>query len=257
VWPRRMFRKALVLLTVAGVLLTLVGFGKLRGATLDGSITATTVTSVDLTEVGALDWVYWDSDGMDGDAVGDTSTTNQKAGASLISTLSYSDPNDDSDLLQRNMGHGISYADGTSPVSDTIAGGEIGIDMSGTLAGIDDDSFSFTVSAGTTDLVTLMIYGRHRRTGTTITASIAGASDDVDTLNPPDTANQDWVYALDYQADNASDVLTITIESSGSSQAATSVNNSLRLGAAALVPEPGTALLVALSFGGWLTRRRR
>lgn len=230
-------------------------------AVLAGEFAGTTVSQVNLTTSGGLDWAYWDSsDGSDasGTTSGNAATkTNSRNGGAGIQDLIYTDANN-SALLGRNVGHGFTYSDGASPTSETVVGGEYGIDISGTAAEIAGASLSLTIMAATTEARILTIYGHNRRTGTSITSSFSGdVTTETDTFDGED-GGADWLYVLNFQADTVGQLLTVNISPDGDSTNEFNAANSLRVAAATLaVPEPSSGLLLALAGLSILALRRR
>ncbi len=249
--------KSILTLAIAPIAL----HGTATAAVLAGTLSGITVTQADLTTAGGLDWVYWDSSdgGTDsGTTSGNAATvTNSRSGGTGIGNLVYNDVNGSS-LLGRNVGHGFTYSDGVSPTSETVGGSEYGIDISGAESDIAGASLSLTIMAATTEARVLTIYGHNRRTGTSITSSFSGdATTELDTFAGED-GGADWLYVLNFQADNVGQVLTVNLSPDGNSTDPANSSNSLRVAAATLaVPELSSCLLLGLGGLFLLVSRRR
>ena len=230
-------------------------------ATLSGSFSGGVVTPADLTAQGGLDWRIWDDPDNTNDTGDDWANPapvhNEKLGGTAVSSLVYADPNSDSDNTFFSPDHTYTYTDGTLPTSETT--GVLGLGFLGTLAGIDDDTLTYTVTTTNTLEHTLTIYGAQRRSGSTLTLALPGATTEVDTFAAGAAGtNIQWVYTATFTPDTAGDLLTVTLASSGTSTEATSGSNSVRIGAAAVsvVPEPASLALLGLGGLCLLGRRR-
>lgn len=163
-------------------------------------------TNVNLTTTGPVDWALW-SRSL---AV----PTQSKAGGTAISDLTII-----KGVPEQTYAAGVldatifySWTDG-APASSMVNMNPA--DSRLTSAGTSDltgtgASLSFTV-AGTTSLQTVTVWGCSCRVGATITASLG--SNTVVTQIPryDDSSNNIWVYSATFQADNPSDLLTLTV----------------------------------------------
>ena len=230
-------------------------------ATLSGSFSGGVVQPADLTAQGSLDWRIWDDPADTNDPGDDWANPapvhNEKLAGTAVSALTYADPDNNSDNTFFSPDHTYTYTDGTSPTSATT--GQLGLGFLGTLAGIDDDSLTFSVATVNTQEHTLTIYGAQRRSGSTLTLTLDGATTEVDTFAAGAAGtNIQWVYTATFTPDTAGDLLTVALTSSGTSTDAANGSNSVRIGAAAVsvIPEPASLALLGLGGLALMGQRR-
>lgn len=237
-------------------LLALAGLGAVLGlahrapaALLNGSVTTSAPTSVDLTSDGTVDWAIWDyqtsSTGTSG------APSNRKAGGTAIGSASA--------LLGTPRGiSGTSappkytYTNGTAPVSATAV--SIGA-LTDTSINATNSGFMLSIAGNPSQAETVKIVVDAYNAIGNFTATLNGATTYTDSsLNSSASSRLPAVYTLTFQPDTAADLLTIkysigTLTGNGSSN--------VDLQAVSVAPEPGAAGLLCAAAAATLLRRRR
>ena len=235
------------------------GLSTADAALLTGSYTTGTVTSADLTTLGGDDWVIWEVPADNW--TNPIAIYNEKLAGTSISDLTGTTNGSGEVRTSFPPAHTYSYSDGTSPFSENPTPANLGVGIRGTLADLAGDSFDLSITSTSLGEHTFTLFGAQTRTGTTLTLSLPGASNQVSTLASSGTGTINWVYTATFTPDTIGDVLTVNLASSGVSTDGANSFNSFRLGAAAIsaVPEPSTtsALVIAGILALVMVRRRR
>ncbi len=245
--------------------------GSASAALLNASVSTGVASPVDLTAAGNQDWAIFDATANgDGELLSGSDSTmpanifsfalpeyNAKSSGSGINSAVIeiaAGANFTSDTSPIDY----SYTDGTSPVSETTAGG-LGLAVRTNLAEAQGPNGRFVFEIAALDTVnptTVTVYGAHKRAGVDFVASLNGVADDVDVLAPiADTTS--FAYTVTFTPDNIGDLLTLSFGTNGQSTAASNNFNTVRVSGIAVnaIPEPATAALCGL--GGLMLLRRR
>jgi len=219
-----------------------------------GDFSATNPTPINLTTEGSLDWIHWGM-GSDG-ALSNTGFNRKSTGGSRISDFTFL-PSSRSAFPNNPVAW--LYTDGTpkNSVDATNGSDRAGPETSYAVTGMRDPTF--TVQASTTELRRLKVYvGMSEVTNPDngigrievslpgpVTANSALVNGNLfGTIN---TAGDNFVFTIDFLANNPGDVLTVKWTQYGKYLNAASLQ---------VVPEPGTIGLLAGLSGLLLTRRR-
>jgi hypothetical protein len=221
-------------------------------AILSGSVNTSlpATPGSDLTALGTLDWAYW------GRTTSSNLTTqpliNRKSGGPNIFSVI-------SPVTGTNVRGGISsdhtfiFSDGqNSPTS--LNTNDAGLIFNSTLDSV-GRGVSFTVQGDPGELRQLLVWGSGTNGQGTLTASLNGASS-VPLLSQVYTGKTGTLFTINYQPDNASDLLMIsyalTTDGSG-----TNSHVGLVAAAVSVIPEPSSYFLVAFGIAAIYYMRRQ
>jgi hypothetical protein len=239
----------------AGVVAALVVGGWLgttaMGATLSGSVTASSPASVDLTAQGLVDWAIWNYQA--GSAGTNGAPSNRKSGGTAIGNVSavLGTPRGITGTMSPPT---YSYTDGTSPASGSGAIGAI-TDNQINVVG---SGVKVSVAGDPNVLRTVILYVAGFNGNAELKATLNGApvyTDSTVTYGSPRTGA---VYTLMFQPDSAADLLQVqyTMKTLATGTGSGNANADIQAIAVA-VPEPGVVSLIGVGAVGLLRRRRR
>lgn len=224
--------------------------------------TTTMGTPVDLTAEGTLDWAYWEQTGAS--YASPLAPTNEKSGASLISSASVFNDSDGTNGTLRGSGGSstsglYSFSDGTSPQSSP------GLAMAGLVfnsqlgTGSVGDGFTLQITGdpGAERYVNLYL-GGFSVTGR-LELTLAGVTTVVDTSQTFGSSSPKGiaVYSLRFQPDLVTDLLTVTYTVDSVQGSNANAHVGLEAVTVSNIPEPGSALLLGIGAIALAGKRRR